>query len=56
MSSRPLPTTPPVVLFAHPAYRHLERLSARSHDLKAIEVRSLADLEARIGEADVLVV
>ncbi len=55
--SRPLPADrPPVILSAHPAYRIGERLAARQLGMTAIEVRTLADLEARIGEADVLLV
>jgi phosphoglycerate dehydrogenase-like enzyme len=44
------------ICFAHPAYRLGERLALRNTGLKYFEVRSLEELEARVGEADVLVV
>ncbi|PWS37825.1 D-2-hydroxyacid dehydrogenase [Falsiroseomonas bella] len=50
-----LPQTP-TVMFAHVAYRFAERYAARGGQLPVIEVRSLDELEARIGEADVLLV
>ncbi|MGG5810590.1 D-2-hydroxyacid dehydrogenase [Falsiroseomonas sp. CW058] len=46
----------PTLLFAHVAYRFAERYAARGGSLPAIEVRSMEELEARIGEADVLLV
>jgi phosphoglycerate dehydrogenase-like enzyme len=42
--------------FAHVAYRFAERYAARGGRLSHFEVRSIDDLEARIGEADVLLV
>lgn len=42
--------------FAHVAYRMQDAFAARKTGLRSFEVRSLEDLEARIGEADVLVV
>jgi phosphoglycerate dehydrogenase-like enzyme len=44
------------ICFAHAAYRLGERFSQRNTGLNFFEVRSLEELEARIGEADVLVV
>lgn len=46
----------PTLLFAHVAYRFAERYAARGGALPAIEARSLEELEARIAEADVLLV
>lgn len=46
----------PNLLFAHVAYRFAERYAARGGALPHLEARSLEELEARIGEADVLVV
>jgi phosphoglycerate dehydrogenase-like enzyme len=46
----------PTLLFAHVAYRFAERYAARGGSLPVIEARSLEELEARIGEADVLLV
>lgn len=52
--------TNPTICFAHVAYRCAERFAERFSPGGApfphFEVRSLAELEARIGEADVLVV
>lgn len=45
-----------IVCFAHAAYRFQERLALRQSGLRSFEVRSRAELEARIGEADALVV
>ena len=45
----------PTICFAHVAYRCAERFAARGAPFPNFEVRSLAELEARIGEADVLV-
>src|SRR3954466_14068390 len=44
------------ICFAHVAYRMAERFALRNTGLKSFEVRSLAELERRIGEADVLLV
>src|SRR5947207_10356345 len=44
------------ICFAHVAYRMAERFALRNTGLKSFEVRSLDELEARIGEADVLLV
>jgi phosphoglycerate dehydrogenase-like enzyme len=46
----------PTLLFAHVAYRFGERYQARGGDLPFLEARSVEELEARIGEADVLLV
>lgn len=46
----------PTLLFAHVAYRFGERYAARGGKLPFIEARSVAELEARVGEADVLLV
>jgi phosphoglycerate dehydrogenase-like enzyme len=46
----------PTICFAHVAYRCGERFGRRDTGLPFFEVRSLPELEARIGEADVLVV
>ncbi|MCU0886924.1 MAG: D-2-hydroxyacid dehydrogenase [Rubritepida sp.] len=46
----------PTICFAHVAYRCGERFAERGNPFPAFEVRSLPELEARIGEADVLVV
>lgn len=42
------------ICFAHPAYRMRERFLLRSTGIQSFEVRSLDELKARIGEADVL--
>lgn len=45
------------ICFAHVAYRFAERFAERNADgVSSFEVRSVEELEARIGEADVLVV
>lgn len=44
------------ICFAHVAYRFAERYGQRGGTLKHFEVRSLDELESRIGEADVLLV
>src|SRR4051812_33439023 len=44
------------ICFAHVAYRMAERFALRNTGLKAFEVRSLDELERRIGDADVLLV
>jgi phosphoglycerate dehydrogenase-like enzyme len=46
----------PTLLFAHVAYRFADRYAARGGQLPVIEARSLDELEARIPEADVLLV
>jgi hypothetical protein len=46
----------PTLLFAHVAYRFAERYAARGGALPVIEARSPEELEARIAEADVLLV
>ncbi len=45
----------PTVLFAHPAYRGLERMTARGLPFEGIEARARDELDAKIGAADVLV-
>jgi phosphoglycerate dehydrogenase-like enzyme len=44
------------ICFAHVAYRLRERFLARDLGIASFETRSLAELEQRIGEADVLAV
>jgi phosphoglycerate dehydrogenase-like enzyme len=44
------------ICFAHVAYRFAERYAQRGGRLAHFEARSLEELEARIGEADVLLV
>ena len=44
------------VCFAHVAYRFQERLALRNAGLRSFEARSREELDARIGEADVLLV
>ncbi|RTZ48072.1 D-2-hydroxyacid dehydrogenase [Candidimonas sp. SYP-B2681] len=44
------------VCFAHPSYRLLERFSLRETRMHAFEVRSHDELEAVIGEVDVLLI
>lgn len=46
----------PTICFAHVAYRFAERYAQRGGTLPHFEVRSLDELEARIAEADVLLV
>lgn len=46
----------PTICFAHVAYRFAERYTQRGGRLPHFEVRSLDELEARIAEADVLLV
>jgi D-2-hydroxyacid dehydrogenase (NADP+) len=46
----------PLIGFAHAAYRMGDRFAARNTGLDCFEVRTLDDLKARIGEADVLCV
>ena len=55
--SRPLPKKEDLTLcFAHPAYRMQERFLLRGTGMRSFEVRSLDELRARVGEADVLCV
>jgi phosphoglycerate dehydrogenase-like enzyme len=57
MTSRTLPPKDKLTIcFAHVAYRMAERFALRNTGLRSFEVRSLDELEARIGEADVLLV
>jgi len=44
------------ICFAHAAYRLQDRIALRGTGLKSFEVRSREDLEARLKEADVLLV
>jgi D-2-hydroxyacid dehydrogenase (NADP+) len=44
------------ICFAHVVYQLQQRFLARRHDIKSFEVRDRAELDARIGDADVLVV
>ena len=44
------------ICFAHVAYRFQERLALRDTGLQSFEARSREELDARIGEADVLLV
>jgi len=44
------------ICFAHPSYRLSERFALRNTGLNAFEVRTHEQLQARIGEADVLLV
>ena len=41
------------ICFAHPAYRMGERFQLRNTGIRHIEVRTLADLHSRLGEAAV---
>ncbi|MEY4713254.1 MAG: hypothetical protein RIS88_2704 [Pseudomonadota bacterium] len=53
--TRKLPSPENLTLcFAHPAYRMQERFALRKTGIKSFEVRTLDELKARIGEADVL--
>lgn len=55
MSQRRLPPKEQLTIcFAHAAYRMQERFTLRNTGIRCIEVRTLDDLKARIGEADVL--
>ena len=57
MTNRPLPAKDRMTIcFAHPAYRMGERFALRETGIRHFEVRTLADLQARVGEADVVVV
>lgn len=44
------------ILFAHAAYQMAERFTQRATGIRHFQVRSPAELKARIGEADVLVI
>jgi len=44
------------ICFAHVAYQMQDRFTARATGMKSFEVRTREALDARIGEADVLVV
>ncbi len=57
MTSRTLPARDRLTIcFAHAAYQLGARFELRATDLQHFEVRSLADLQTRVGEADVVVV
>jgi D-2-hydroxyacid dehydrogenase (NADP+) len=57
MTARVLPAKDQLTIcFAHVAYRLGERFALRNTGVKWFEVRSLDELQARIGEADVLLV
>ncbi len=57
MTARALPPKEQLTIcFAHAAYCMQERFALRGTGLRSFELRTLDDLEARIGEADVLVV
>ncbi len=56
MPARPLPPKEKLtVCFAHVAYRMGDRFALRNTGINSFEVRSVDDLKARIGEADVVV-
>ncbi|MDE2575705.1 MAG: D-2-hydroxyacid dehydrogenase [Rhodospirillales bacterium] len=46
----------PMICFAHVSYQLQERLAARAAGPASFTVRSAAELKARIGEADILVI
>ena len=55
MSARAVPAREKIkICFAHVAYRMGERFALRNTGMDSFEVRSLDELKARIGEADVL--
>jgi D-2-hydroxyacid dehydrogenase (NADP+) len=57
MTPRPLPPADQLTIcFAHAAYGLQERFGVRATGMRSFEVRTLEDLQARIGEADVLCV
>lgn len=57
MTPRPLPGKDRMTIcFAHPAYRMAERFALRETGIRHFQVRSLSDLQAHVGDADVLVV
>ena len=55
MTPRRLPPRDQITIcFAHAAYRMHERFALRNTGIQSFEVRTLDELKARIGEADVL--
>jgi len=55
VTTRPLPSRDRLTIcFAHAAYQLGQRFKLRG--IRHFEVRALADLQARVGEADVFVV
>src|SRR5713101_9238198 len=57
MAAPPLPDREHLTIcFAHVAYRLGERFASRNTGVRCFELRTLRELEARIGAADVLVV
>ena len=55
MTTRRLPPKEQLTIcFAHAAYRMQERFALRNTGIRSFEVRTLDELRARIGEADVL--
>jgi phosphoglycerate dehydrogenase-like enzyme len=57
MTARPFPDRSNLTIcFAHVAYRLGERFAARKTGMRHVEVRTRDDLDARIADADVLVV
>ena len=57
MTMRPLPSKDKMTIcFAHAAYRMGERFALRDTGIRHLEVRNAADLQSRVGEAEVLVV
>ena len=57
MAARPFPAKDKLnICFAHVAYRMGQQFALRNTGIKSFEVRSVAELEQRIGEADVVVV
>ena len=57
MTTRTLPAKDRMTIcFAHSAYRMGERFALRETGISHFEVRSLEDIRARVGEADVVVV
>src|SRR3954469_14070878 len=57
MTARALPATDKLTIcFAHVAYQMAARFKLRNTGINAFEVRTLEELERRLGEADVLLV
>lgn len=56
MNSDPPNNSALTICFAHVAYRLAERFVLRGTDIRHFEVRSVDELAARLGEADVLVI
>ena len=57
MPTRSIPAKDKLTIcFAHVAYQMAARFKLRNTGIEAFEVRSLDELERRIGEADVLLV